>query len=151
MCSDLPSMPRSYFVPDTYFDGITDRYDPLLYSFLTPRVPPGKKTEPTMVPQCDHKVIQPPALDAYTFETERYIASSGLNIYDGACWSVALALLGEDTEVETKEGMNESSAFCGSVLIARRLPTRRRISKARRRANWVTSGTRASSQVRLIV
>lgn len=79
-------MPRSYFVPDTYFDGITDK------------IPPNQRTQPTMVPQCDHRVIQPAALEAYQFETERYIASSGLNIYDGACWSLALALLGEDTE-----------------------------------------------------
>ena len=37
----------------------------------------------------------------YQFETERYIASSGLNVYDGSCWTMALALLGEDTEVRT--------------------------------------------------
>lgn len=35
----------------------------------------------------------------YQFETERYIASSGLNIYDGSLWCMAMSLLGENNDV----------------------------------------------------
>lgn len=40
-------------------------------------------------------MVQPPQLDDYTFETERWITTLGLNIYDGATWAMALAILGE--------------------------------------------------------
>jgi len=79
-------MPKSYLADDNYFDGIDDGS----------KIPPGQKTQATMIPQCNHQVIQPADLDAYQFESERYITSAGLNIYDGACWSMAMALLGED-------------------------------------------------------
>jgi hypothetical protein len=65
-----------------------------------------------MVPQCDHQVIQAEPLEEYQFETERYIATSGLNIYDGSCWTMALALLGEDTEVRTPR------SFCFDDILA---------------------------------
>jgi len=48
-----------------------------------------------MVPSCNRQTIQPPALDAYTFQSEQFITTMGLNIYDGALWSIAVALLGE--------------------------------------------------------
>jgi hypothetical protein len=64
------------------------------------RIPPGGGAKaPERVPSCNNQMIQPAQLDAYTFETERFITTIGLNIYDGATWAMALAVLGEQDTV----------------------------------------------------
>jgi len=91
-CAGKPTqvqLPISYYVPTGYYDGIP----------LNQRVPPGgAATAPQRVPACNNEMVPPANLNAYTFETERFITTLGLNIYDGATWAMAISLLGEVTE-----------------------------------------------------
>lgn len=96
--SNQPRLPLSYYTPTGYFDSIPENQRYLFQFDLCSifRIPPsGGAKEAERVPACNDQMIQPPALDKYTFETERWITTIGLNIYDGATWSMALALLGE--------------------------------------------------------
>jgi len=84
--SGQPRIPLSYYVPPGYFDGIPEDQ----------RVSPANKAKAAeRVPACDNMMVQPSDLDQYTFETEKFISIGGLNIYDGATWAIALAILGE--------------------------------------------------------
>eukprot|EP01126_Amoeba_proteus_P024943 TRINITY_DN2499_c0_g2_i1.p1 TRINITY_DN2499_c0_g2~~TRINITY_DN2499_c0_g2_i1.p1 ORF type:complete len:558 (+),score=100.70 TRINITY_DN2499_c0_g2_i1:147-1676(+) len=83
---ESPRMPLSYYVPSNYYDGIP----------VDQRIPPGGGyTQPQVVPECNNELVQPQQLDDYMFETERFITTLGLNIYDGSTWAMALSLLGE--------------------------------------------------------
>jgi len=102
--TDQPRLPLSYYTPAEYYPGIP----------LDQRVAPSQKaTGPERVVPCNNQIVQPAELDAYTFETEQFITSIGLNIYDGACWSIALAILGEIEEVRAYErGITLGGATC---------------------------------------
>jgi len=88
-CATRPAqqpMPISFYATAAYFDGIP----------FDMRIPPTTNfTKPQVVPACNHQLIQPDALNAYEFQTERFLSGIGLNIYDGAVHSIASAILGE--------------------------------------------------------
>lgn len=102
--ANQPRLPKSYYTPDGYYDGIP----------ADQRMPPGGGAKAAeRVPACNNQMIEPAQLDAYTFETERFITSIGLNIYDGATWAMALAILGEqDTAREFQQGVILGGATC---------------------------------------
>eukprot|EP01123_Difflugia_compressa_P009521 TRINITY_DN3190_c0_g1_i2.p1 TRINITY_DN3190_c0_g1~~TRINITY_DN3190_c0_g1_i2.p1 ORF type:complete len:340 (-),score=70.54 TRINITY_DN3190_c0_g1_i2:772-1791(-) len=83
---DQPRMPLSFYVTPDYWDGIP----------LNERIPAGRNyTSPAVVPACKNTVVQPELLNDYEFESERYLSTVGLNIYDGAVHSIASSLLGD--------------------------------------------------------
>jgi len=53
------------------------------------------------VASCNYELVPPANLDAYEFQTEQFLASLGLNLYDGACWSIAQSLLGNTAAVQS--------------------------------------------------
>jgi len=79
----------SYYVPDTYFANIPQDQRPHDY------------TKPMNVPACNNMSIPPENLNAYEFQTEQFLSSTGLNLYDGAVWSIATTLLGQPDVVKT--------------------------------------------------
>eukprot|EP01130_Rhizamoeba_saxonica_P011434 TRINITY_DN4753_c0_g1_i1.p1 TRINITY_DN4753_c0_g1~~TRINITY_DN4753_c0_g1_i1.p1 ORF type:complete len:547 (-),score=121.50 TRINITY_DN4753_c0_g1_i1:35-1675(-) len=83
-------LPLSYFVPKGYYDSIPANQR------LNPN---GTYTDDAYVPECK-KVVKAKNLNEYQFQTEEYLASTGLNIYDGSVWSIATALFGEFSETE---------------------------------------------------
>jgi hypothetical protein len=101
---DEPPMPISFYATNAYFDGIP----------LDQRVPPNSAyTQPMIVPACNHQLIQPDALNAYEFQTERFLTTIGLNIYDGAVHSIASAVLGEpDSAIQYETSIISSSKTC---------------------------------------
>eukprot|EP01121_Diplochlamys_sp_Union-15-3_P018287 TRINITY_DN6630_c0_g1_i2.p1 TRINITY_DN6630_c0_g1~~TRINITY_DN6630_c0_g1_i2.p1 ORF type:complete len:529 (-),score=60.96 TRINITY_DN6630_c0_g1_i2:32-1618(-) len=94
-CGATPIMPLSYFVyPSNYFAQVPPNQ----------RIPPGGGyTNPMQVPACHNEVVQPDKLNAYEFQTEQFLTTVGLNIYDGAVWSIALTLLGNTAMVKQYE------------------------------------------------
>jgi hypothetical protein len=96
-CATKPAqhpMPISFYATQAYFDGIP----------LNMRIPPATNvTQPEVVPACNHQLIQPDRLNAYQFQTERFLSVIGLNIYDGAVHSIAISLLGEADEAISYE------------------------------------------------
>lgn len=99
---DQPRMPRSFYVHPGYFDTIPQNE----------RIPPSHKNEPQYVAACG-RVVDSAALDAYEFDTERYLCSIGLNIYDGAVWSIALALSQEaDLAMQYEERIIDAAHTC---------------------------------------
>jgi len=94
-------MPLSYFSTEDYWNAITPDQ----------RVPPERAYKsPMVVPACQHQLIQPDALNAYQFQTERFLSTLGLNIYDGAIHSIASALLGDIDQVIQYESSIISTA-----------------------------------------
>eukprot|EP01102_Stenamoeba_stenopodia_P012547 TRINITY_DN397_c0_g1_i1.p1 TRINITY_DN397_c0_g1~~TRINITY_DN397_c0_g1_i1.p1 ORF type:complete len:536 (-),score=132.58 TRINITY_DN397_c0_g1_i1:167-1774(-) len=83
----LPSgLPLSFYVPSTYYPSVpaSQQFSPN-YSY----------TEPMIVPQCNNELVPANLLNAYTFQTEQFLATLGLNIYDAAVWCMAMGLLGQ--------------------------------------------------------
>jgi len=81
---EQPRMPRSYFVKPGYFDSVPP----------SNRVPPHRPNKPAYLEMCGREVSVEEQ-NAYEFETEIFLTSLGLNIYDGTIFSIALAQLGE--------------------------------------------------------
>eukprot|EP00756_Hemistasia_phaeocysticola_P016988 Hpha_TRINITY_DN15509_c0_g7::TRINITY_DN15509_c0_g7_i1::g.105923::m.105923 len=78
------NMPLSYSVtPTNYFDSIPANERP------------KTATKEEMVGEPCNEFVKPNELNAYTFQTERYIATYGLNLYDAAVWSIAKSILGD--------------------------------------------------------
>lgn len=79
-------MPKSFYIPAGYFEGIPSNM----------RVDPSRAyTKPEIVPACNAELVQPDKLNAYSFQSEQFLATLGLNIYDGSIHGLALAVLGE--------------------------------------------------------
>lgn len=79
-------LPLSYYVPSNYYPSIP----------ANEQVAPGlAATEPMVVPQCNNETIPVNLLNAYTFQTEQFLATLGLNIYDASVETIALSILGE--------------------------------------------------------
>jgi len=79
-------LPLSFYVAPDYFASIP----------LSQRVDPSRAyTEPEIVPACNAERVSADNLNAYSFQSEQFMATLGLNIYDGAVHSMALAVLGE--------------------------------------------------------
>jgi len=96
-CADRqeqPRLPLSYYVPTDYFPNVP----------ADQRIPESHKNkQPTVIPSCNDKTVDATALDNYEFQTEQFLATLGLNIYDGSCWSIALSLLGETELIQEYE------------------------------------------------
>eukprot|EP01062_Namystynia_karyoxenos_P046672 TRINITY_DN3502_c0_g1_i1.p1 TRINITY_DN3502_c0_g1~~TRINITY_DN3502_c0_g1_i1.p1 ORF type:complete len:787 (+),score=207.98 TRINITY_DN3502_c0_g1_i1:77-2362(+) len=76
-------MPLSYMVyPKDYFDKVPDSEKKHDYKNATFSYP------------CNKRWVQPAQMEKYEFQTETYLTSLGLNIYDGAVWCIAQSLLG---------------------------------------------------------
>jgi len=89
--ADQVELPLSFYVPPGFYDNIP----------MNQRVSPAQTATHAMaVPACFGLVVQPDRLNAYTFQTEKHLATSGLNIYDGAVWALGMSLLGEYTDVD---------------------------------------------------
>eukprot|EP01062_Namystynia_karyoxenos_P022995 TRINITY_DN18842_c0_g1_i2.p1 TRINITY_DN18842_c0_g1~~TRINITY_DN18842_c0_g1_i2.p1 ORF type:complete len:686 (+),score=110.36 TRINITY_DN18842_c0_g1_i2:36-2093(+) len=79
-------MPLSFRVqPHAYFDALPSALRPGGFQ---------QRNEWRYVPECG-AVAGPARLDAYEYQTEQLLTRLGLNIYDGAVWVIALAVLGE--------------------------------------------------------
>jgi len=76
-----PRLARSYYVPPTYFPNVSPDQ----------RIRPGPPKTPLYIDFCQ-KVVSSGALDDYEFQTETMLASTGCNIYDFACWQIAVSL-----------------------------------------------------------
>ena len=88
-------MPLSYMLfPTDFFDQVPAGLKSHLFTndTFTYRCKGSKTAKDGMVP--------PKAMDLYTFETEKLIASLGLDIYDGAVWSIASSLLDDGASVD---------------------------------------------------
>ena len=75
-------LPRSYLVPEGYFDQVEAH------------LRPHRATEGLHDPQCGNDFVTVEQLDAYELQTETMLSTHGLNLYDGAVRTVALAWLG---------------------------------------------------------
>jgi len=51
-------------------------------------------TEGEVEPQCNGLYVSAELMNAYQFQTEEILTSTGLNLYDGAMWQIATSLLG---------------------------------------------------------
>eukprot|EP01060_Flectonema_neradi_P024738 TRINITY_DN33618_c0_g1_i1.p1 TRINITY_DN33618_c0_g1~~TRINITY_DN33618_c0_g1_i1.p1 ORF type:complete len:888 (+),score=167.09 TRINITY_DN33618_c0_g1_i1:76-2739(+) len=84
--------PRDYY--DTIPDGLQTKSftgDTYVYSCLTSSVSPKGMVNATL-------------MDAYTLQTEKYLAILGLDIYDGALWSIASSILQNGEAVQNYNG-----------------------------------------------
>lgn len=81
-------LPQSYYVPPTYFDSIPLNQRPNFF------------TEGRNEPLCNNQFISAANLNAYQFQTETILATTGLNLYDAAMWQISLALLGDIPTVQ---------------------------------------------------
>eukprot|EP01064_Diplonema_japonicum_P019903 TRINITY_DN2882_c0_g1_i1.p1 TRINITY_DN2882_c0_g1~~TRINITY_DN2882_c0_g1_i1.p1 ORF type:complete len:960 (+),score=138.30 TRINITY_DN2882_c0_g1_i1:767-3646(+) len=80
------NMPLSYRVePATYFNEVPTHMKTLTY------------TQSETVAECSASATKGVAtadqLNEYTFQTERYLTTLGLDVYDGAVWSMAMSVL----------------------------------------------------------
>jgi len=82
-------LPHSYYVPNGYYASIPDN------------LKPHNAVGPKKVPQCNNEVVSAAKQDLYEFQTEQYLASLGINIYDAAVRGVALTLAGYYGEAES--------------------------------------------------
>eukprot|EP01125_Pyxidicula_operculata_P022084 TRINITY_DN8870_c0_g1_i1.p1 TRINITY_DN8870_c0_g1~~TRINITY_DN8870_c0_g1_i1.p1 ORF type:complete len:535 (+),score=91.76 TRINITY_DN8870_c0_g1_i1:1324-2928(+) len=99
-----PRLPKSYYATASYFDGIPK----------TERVAASQQYAVNVtVPACGNKVVGPDAMNAYVFQSERFLTMTGLNIYDGSLHSMALGLLGEiNLALSYTFGIINGSATC---------------------------------------
>jgi len=83
-----PRMVRSYWAPQSYFDSVP----------ANQRIPPVHQGKtPQFVAACN-RVVDVAGLNNYEFQTERLLSAIGLNIYDGAVWSMAVSKLGQTND-----------------------------------------------------
>jgi hypothetical protein len=99
-----PPMPLSFYAPQSYFDGIP----------LDERIPPIRAyNQSQVVPSCNGQMVDPTKLNAYEFQTERFLTTIGLNIYDGAIHSMAISLLGEpDLAISYEDNIINQAITC---------------------------------------
>ena len=91
-------MPLSYAVqPPNYFE----------------QVPASEKNKnywvPHKIPQCNNEMVPPEAMDAYEFQSEKWLTTLGTDIYDAGVWCMAVTLLGKG---------GNCSAYMENVLLA---------------------------------
>eukprot|EP01065_Artemidia_motanka_P042916 TRINITY_DN583_c0_g1_i1.p1 TRINITY_DN583_c0_g1~~TRINITY_DN583_c0_g1_i1.p1 ORF type:complete len:765 (+),score=242.05 TRINITY_DN583_c0_g1_i1:101-2395(+) len=68
-------------------------------------VPDSKKQHnyknASFVYACNKRWVEPAKMEAYEFQTETFLTTLGLNIYDGAVWCIAQSLLGKTSTAQS--------------------------------------------------